>query len=182
MPNKEWAESVKSFVISVSFRTGCYRHIKIAADATLYDLHLAIIDAFVFEDDHAHAFFMDNRLWSDEDSYFCEDIEDEERYTPYYNLNEVLRPGHSFKYLFDFGDEFAFQCRLLNETDDLTKEAQIVRSKGDPPVQYMGWDIDDDEDEDDDDEDDYIIHDESLSEIDCDELLFDFEENTKKYE
>lgn len=48
-----------SYVISVSAGTGCYRHIQISKSATLYRLHKAIISAFDFEDDHAHAFFMD---------------------------------------------------------------------------------------------------------------------------
>lgn len=50
----------KAFVISVSLQKGCYRHIQIAQDATLDDLSCAILQAFSFEDDHMHAFFMDN--------------------------------------------------------------------------------------------------------------------------
>ena len=57
---------MKGYVISVSLCTGCYRHIQIAASATLYRLHKAILDAFEFVDDHMHAFFMDNHLWSPE--------------------------------------------------------------------------------------------------------------------
>ena len=41
-----------SYVISVSQRTGCYRHIKISSAATLHALHKAIIAAFEFDDDH----------------------------------------------------------------------------------------------------------------------------------
>jgi len=53
-----------SYVISVSLGTGCYRHIKISSSATLFRLHQAILNAFEFEDDHMHAFFMDNKRWS----------------------------------------------------------------------------------------------------------------------
>ena len=35
-----------SYVISVSVGTGCYRHIQISKNATLYKLHEAILDAF----------------------------------------------------------------------------------------------------------------------------------------
>ncbi len=45
---------MKSYVISVSLGTGCYRHIQISAGATLNKLHKAILGAFGFEDDHAH--------------------------------------------------------------------------------------------------------------------------------
>ena len=63
------SRSNKTYIISVSAGTGCYRHIKIAADATLESLSTEILDAFDFMDDHAHAFFMDNHSWSDADSY-----------------------------------------------------------------------------------------------------------------
>ena len=49
-----------SFVISVSLEKGCYRHIQIAQEATLEELSSVILQAFAFEDDHMHAFFMDN--------------------------------------------------------------------------------------------------------------------------
>lgn len=48
---------MESYVISVSPATGCYCHIRIGANATLYKLHQAILNAFDFEDDHQHAFF-----------------------------------------------------------------------------------------------------------------------------
>ena len=50
-----------SYVISVSVGTGCYRHIQISQKASLFRLHEAILEAFEFEDDHAHAF-----LWTTE--------------------------------------------------------------------------------------------------------------------
>lgn len=66
------AASKESYVISVSVMPGCYRHIQISGNSTLLELHAAILDAFDFYDDHAHAFFMDNKLWSHWDSYFME--------------------------------------------------------------------------------------------------------------
>ena len=59
-----------SYIISISQRTGCYRHIRISSTATLHALHKAILEAFEFVDDHEHAFFMDNRVWSHESYYF----------------------------------------------------------------------------------------------------------------
>ena len=57
-------------VISASLGTGCYRHIQIGANATLYKLHQAILKSFDFEDNHEHASFMDNHVWSSADVYF----------------------------------------------------------------------------------------------------------------
>ena len=140
----------KSYVISVSCGTGCYRHIRISAGMTLFNLHEAIMDAFEFIDDHAHAFFMNNRIWDVHESYYSDMIEDEERYTPDYELHEFeLEVGRKFKYVFDFGDEWVFECKLLKILDETTKEPEVIREKGEPPVQYNFDDEDDEGYEDD---------------------------------
>ena len=68
----------KTFVISVSQGTGCYRHIRISADKTLNDLSDEILDAFSFDHDHLHSFFMDNRLWSLDQIYSLDPTEPDE--------------------------------------------------------------------------------------------------------
>ena len=126
-----------SYVVSVSLYTGCYRHIRISSGDTLEQLHSAILEAFCLEDDHAHAFFLDNRLWSDMDSYYSEGIEDAERFTMGHVLGDVgLRPGKPFKYVFDFGDEWIFQLKVLRVLEEPTDTPQVVRSVGEAPVQY----------------------------------------------
>lgn len=129
-----------SYVISVSLYAGCYRHIQISAAATLFDLHCAILDAFEFDDDHAHAFFMDNKKWSDWDSYYAEGIEEGLRTTQRHKLNRAgLCKGKQFKYIFDFGDEWTFQCKVLKEMEEKTDKPVVVKSKGEAPPQYAGW-------------------------------------------
>ena len=132
---------MKGYVISVSLCTGCYRHIQIAASATLYRLHKAILDAFDFEDDHMHAFFMDNHLWSPECMYSSDASEPGERLTRSYKLSQFhLQKGDKFRYVFDFGDAWEFQCRLLRETEEATKTPIVLRSVGESPEQYPDWD------------------------------------------
>ena len=77
---------MESYVISVSLGTGCYRHIQISASATLYRLHQAILNAFEFEDDHMHAFFMDNKRWSQWECYVSSKSEATDRLTKRYSL------------------------------------------------------------------------------------------------
>ena len=130
----------KSYVISVSLYTGCYRHIQISSKMTLYDLHKVILDAFGFDDDHGHAFFMDNVRWSHFDSYFSDNMDEEDNVTKDHKLEEVgLEAGKKFKYLFDFGDEWMFQCKVLRILEKITPQARIVRSKGEAPEQYPDW-------------------------------------------
>lgn len=132
---------MKGYVISVSLCTGCYRHIHIAASASLYRLHQAILDAFDFEDDHMHAFFMDNHLWSPASMYSSDASEPGQRLTRSYKLSQFhLQKGDKFRYVFDFGDSWEFQCRLLRETEDATKTPIVLRSVGESPEQYPAWD------------------------------------------
>lgn len=129
--------SKQSYVISVSLGTGCYRHIQISCGSTLLELHGAILDAFGFVDDHAHAFFMDNKRWSGWDCYYMEGIEEDYRTTNRYNLNQAgLYKGKQFKYIFDFGDEWTFQCKVLRVVEETTDNPVVIKSKGEAPEQY----------------------------------------------
>lgn len=135
---------VKSYVISVSLGTGCYRHIQISATATLFRLHQSILAAFDFEDDHAHAFFMDNRAWSHQAAYFSMEMDDCAGLTKKYKLNQLhLAKGDKFKYIFDFGDEWTFQCRVLRELDTPTDLPGVIRRVGPSPEQYPANDEND---------------------------------------
>lgn len=133
--------SNQSYVISVSLGTGCYRHIQISGDNSLQDLHGAILDAFAFDDDHAHAFFMDNRRWSDWDCYYASGIEEGYRSTERYTLDQAgLCKGKKFLYLFDFGDEWIFQCKVLRVVEGSIETPTVIKEKGEAPEQYPNWD------------------------------------------
>lgn len=130
-----------SYVISVSAGTGCYRHIQISKSATLYKLHQAIIRAFDFDDDHAHAFFMDNHYWSEYRAFFSMKMNGDEKLTKSCKLEKLnLSKGSQFKYLFDFGDEWRFQCKVLRELEDTVDIPCVIRSVGESPEQYPDWD------------------------------------------
>lgn len=129
-----------SYVISVSLWKGCYRHIQISADSTLEELHDVIRESYGFDNDHCYAFFMDNKFWSREDAYFSDDMEKGEQVTARYRLYETgLRKDKQFKYLYDFGDEWRFQCKVLRIVEEATPEPVVIRSKGEAPDQYEDW-------------------------------------------
>ncbi len=136
-----YARTEPSYVISVSLGAGCYRHIQISGQSTLYQFHRAILDAFQFDDDHAHAFFMDNVCWSQKDCYYTEIVENGHRTTEKCKLNKLgLQKDDRFKYLFDFGDEWTFQCKVLRVLEEQTPQAIVIKSKGEAPEQYGAWD------------------------------------------
>ena len=51
-----------------------------------------------------------------------------------------LEKGDKFKYLFDFGDEWRFQCRVMQELEEKTRYFRVIKAVGDPPAQYPDWD------------------------------------------
>lgn len=108
---------------------------------------------FLFNDDHMHAFFMDNVAWSEDDSYFMATMgeeDDDERHTWEYMLDQVMQVGSKFKYVFDFGDNWQFQCRVLNEKAwDAPPDsfALVIREVGEAPAQYGEWDEEEEDEE-----------------------------------
>ena len=149
----------ESYIITVSPQVGCYRHLRVDSEATLYDLSEGILGAFDFVDDHAHAFFMNNRGWDLDEAYYCpeiyeemhEDGENPRGNTENVTLKELrLNVGRKFLYIFDFGEEWRFACKVLKVLPERTEDCEIVRSVGRAPDQY-GFDEDgyDDDDEDD---------------------------------
>lgn len=135
-----------SYIISVSLGTGCYRHIRVSGKDTLDDLAGYILDAFDFDFDHLYSFFMDNQWWSNADRYHSP-YDEEPPYADQIKLAKLnLQKGQAFKFLFDYGDEWRFQCKVLQVLDEETPDALIVRSKGKAPEQYPVYDEETDDD------------------------------------
>ena len=140
------AAKAKSLVISISAGTGCYRHLRISESVTLEELSDEILEAFDFVNDHAHAFFMNNRPWTIDNCYYAEFVDEdgEYRHTCNYTLKKAkLHVDQKFVYVFDFGDDWEFHCRVLKISDEPTEIPEVIRSKGEPPKQNAPWDEDD---------------------------------------
>lgn len=141
-PKKRWMKdySGDSYVISVSPYTGCYRHIRLSGNTYLSEFAAAILEVFEFDDDHLYAFFMDNKAWSHEDAYYRNPDDYSERSCDDVRLGDLhLEVGKKFLFLFDFGDEWRFQCKVLKVLQEETKGYQVVRGKGESPEQYPDW-------------------------------------------
>lgn len=126
----------QSFVFSVSLGKGCYRHIRVPANYSLDQLAGIILWAFGFGNDHAHAFFMDNRVWSRDDAYYMVDIDMNEEYRhtcDYYIYQLGLQKGDAFKVVFDFGEYWKFQCKVLRSESVSSRNVELLRSVGTAP-------------------------------------------------
>ncbi len=131
----------QTFVISVSLGKGCYRHLKISGRETLEELSDSILWAFDFDNDHLHAFFMNNKIWDTSACYSSPYAEDGCPSTAKHTIQSVgLQVGQKFLYLFDFGDEWCFECKVLKILDEDAKETELIRVKGKAPEQYPEYD------------------------------------------
>ncbi|MDS5309291.1 hypothetical protein RLC09_00255 [Streptococcus pneumoniae] len=53
----------------------------------------------------------------------------------------VFRLGvNNWGFIFDFGDEWRFECQVLREIETEDQEAYLVRSVGTSPEQYPDYD------------------------------------------
>lgn len=151
-----------SYVFSVSPCTGVYRHMQVNADATLEEFGDAILEAFEFWDTwHLSAFFLYGHAWNGDEAIWCKeasmendpwsDVDPDAPTMDEVQLSELgLEKGRKMIFLFDFGDDWRFTCKVLRAEAESVSGVKILRSKG-AVEQYPEWD---EEDEDYDDEDD----------------------------
>lgn len=143
-----------SVVISASLKTGCYRHLQICMDETLEEFAETIIDSFGFINDHGHAFFMDNRIYSEKDCYYVDFMADDEftgetyKSTSDYTVRSLkLKEGKKFKFVYDFGEDWTFSCKVLRFSEDNIPDDLILKCIGGiPQPDYFDYDEDYDED------------------------------------
>lgn len=129
-----------SIKLSVSLDKGLYKHFLIPAGISFGELHTIILDAFGFDDDHMHEFFLDNRPYSEKGQLTKGFEQNDSSYN--YILGDYLSEGMKFLFLFDFGDDWCFYCKVLGISDTPCKTAAVVKSVGKNPVQYPDYDED----------------------------------------
>ena len=124
------------------------RTIEIQDDDTLFDLHLAIQNAFGWDNDHLYSFYMNNRLFDRKQEYAGDpvgcDLEGGGPGAPgsvsETELRELgLRRGKHFKYRFDYGDELIHIAEVLDSNVarvDAAEYPRVVESVGEAPPQY----------------------------------------------
>ena len=50
-----------------------------------------------------------------------------------------LKKGDAFKFVFDFGDDWRFQCKVLRVIDDDSEYETVIKSVGESPEQYFNY-------------------------------------------
>lgn len=146
-----------NFTFKVSLGKSVWRKIKLSFKHSLEDLHLAIQEAFDFDNDHLYSFYMDGKRRSR--NAFHSLLGDEGPYTDEAIIGNLgLYVGQKILYYFDYGDSWGFAVQLLtiDEGERPLKKPKVIESKGEAPEQY-GFDEEDDffdfDEEDENDED-----------------------------
>ena len=147
------ANPVYVFKVALAARKSIWRQIAVRGDQTLDDLHEAIYQAFDRDDEHMYSFYFPRPGRKGRAA-----IRDAEEYThpfsaadpgpfadkPLNNAKRAklsrldLKPGQTFMYLFDFGDEWWHEVTVedTDAPDDKGRYPRIVERKGDSPPQY----------------------------------------------
>jgi len=125
------------YIFKVDLRGSGWRRIEISAEHTLLSLHLAIQDAFDFDDDHLYGFYMEGKYPS-KGAYFLSPDDEEGPYVNEIRIGELgLYIGQRLLYLFDFGYKWRFQVRLEGiQPGPKPPLPRIVEKKGKSPNQY----------------------------------------------
>lgn len=128
------------FIFKVSVETKVWRKIQTSGQHTLDELHLAIQDAFNFDNEHLYSFFMDGKRWSEQ--AFNSPYGEEQPFADEVKIKDLnLKERSRFLYLFDYGDEWLFYVTLEKFIEDPSEDMaiELIDSQGESPKQYGGW-------------------------------------------
>ena len=124
----------------------CIRVIEIDDAANLYALHDAIQDAVDFERDHPFGFYVANSSSPCAQKHWISQEEKWERMETEFvrtRLKDIYPLGRKkLYYLFDFGDQWAFEIRKARgakKPEAGVKYPRVVEAIGPAPEQYPIW-------------------------------------------
>jgi len=121
-----------------------YRDIAIRHTQTFFDLHLALLKSFEFDNKHAATFYRSNDNWQRGREISLEVYDKAYKAAPLLMKNttigsEIRDPNQKFVYVYNFQKNWSFLVALINVTKEenskLTYPA-LVRTEGIPPSQY----------------------------------------------
>ncbi len=148
-PPKKSANGNYYFKVFLAYDKNIYRVIAINAEDTFEDLHLAIQEAYQFDDDHAYLFSMDLKGYRSKQIIYDPYYEEGDMHADETKINDMTwQIKQQILYIFDFGDDWNFICELqkISPLEEPFPTPQIIESVGESPEQYEDEDEDEDED------------------------------------
>ncbi len=135
---KDYSDRTVELEIKVRYGD-CIRCVRMNLTDTLYDLHWMIQKVFEFDNDHLFAFYVGHGMM--QETYLPEEAaEGDEFPAEDTELGMLeLRKGQRFSYLFDFGDMWWFDIRVLGIKEGKVPEPELTKAVGKAPEQYPMW-------------------------------------------
>lgn len=134
---------VYTFKVSLSGNKKIWRKIRLSHRHDLDTLHMAIQEAFDFDNDHLYAFYLGGGSPRHATPIYCPYMIEESELTVLdFAIEDLgLVKGQRFYYLFDFGDSWWFDVLLtdIDKNSPLPEKAEIISWKGESPKQYVFW-------------------------------------------
>ena len=126
------------FRVVLKWNRKVWRTIQVRGDQTLEHLHLAIQEAFGWDNDHMYSFFMSGKRWDPDTEYADPRAEDGLKADRAKIASLKLAPQKRFLYLFDYGDELEHDVWLVSVAPAAAgvKYPRIVKVHGESPPQY----------------------------------------------
>ncbi len=131
-----------AYTFKVGLGSGIWRKIRMSHDHTLEDLHLAIQEAYDFDRDHLYAFYVGGNRRTGKAIYGPE-VEEEDWTADMAAIADLkLFKGQKIFYLFDFGDSWWFELKLvdIDQRSPAPRRPAIIGRKGKSPKQYPDGD------------------------------------------
>ena len=150
--------------VNLKGKRSIWRIVVLRGDHTLHNLHKIIFKAFDREEEHLYSFYFpkepSGRDWKKlkvkeySSPFYLEEpnpLSDEEPFNAAKTSLDALhlKVGQTFEYLFDFGDNWLHEIKVVQiEPASRTRRLPIVSERhGDSPPQYPAYDEEDQEHE-----------------------------------
>lgn len=118
----------------------CIRIVCMNLSDTLYDLHRTIQSVFEFDDNHLYEFYVGQGMLKE--TYAPEGAANSGEEIPVEEtaLGDLgMKKGMKFSYLFDFGDMWWFDIKVLGIGEGSVTSPQLVKAVNPAPQQYPDW-------------------------------------------
>ena len=127
------------YTFKVNLSKSIWRKIRMSYENTFEELHLAIQEAFNFDNDHLYEFYIGGNRRTAKMIFTG---------NPYSGIEDdiaigeaAIYKGQKIKYIFDFGDYWEFDIIVTNidKNIPIPVKPEIIESKGEAPEQYPEW-------------------------------------------
>ncbi|MBL8473598.1 MAG: plasmid pRiA4b ORF-3 family protein [Rhodocyclaceae bacterium] len=112
-----------------------WRRLLVPANIKLADLHVVIQMVMGWQDDHQHIFEIDGRLYGKSGHHDDEQLPERK-----YTLADALGAKRSFRYIYDFGDDWEHRIKLEKRVPPQAQTARVqcLEGSGTCPPEDIG--------------------------------------------